>query len=376
MTTFGWRMRKRLVLVSWVLLLIGCGEAREEPTPPAEPSASSAPSAAPPCAADEHLAAWCGYKNAEDLAVTPDRRFLLATGFGTLPDSYLNEMMLFELAPRRRVNVNITLADNTWGDPGCSRVNTDLSPHGLDLVQRADGRHQVAITNHLPRETIEFFELAPDGEGWQLIWRGCVNAPADESFGAMFNDVALTIDGGFYATQMFDAQMPFEDLITAGENQEITGAVWRWDRDGGFSKLPGTEGSFPNGIALSPAENVLFVNHWFTGRTIRFNLETGQIEAEHLGGMADNLTLVGDDLWAAKHDMTLDDFFSACPADKVDCFLPFTIYRLSAADLTVLDEWSFDSTAFGFATVAIPADGRVWLGTAHGERIASFAPDA
>ena len=81
MTTFGWRMRKRLVLVSWVLLLIGCGEAREEPTPPAEPSASSAPSAAPPCAADEHLTAWCGYKNAEDLAVTPDRRFLLATGF-------------------------------------------------------------------------------------------------------------------------------------------------------------------------------------------------------------------------------------------------------------------------------------------------------
>ena len=239
MTTFGWRMRKRLVLVSWVLLLIGCGEAREEPTPPAEPSASSAPSAAPPCAADEHLTAWCGYKNPEDLAVTPDGRFLLATGFGTLPDSYLNEMMLFELAPRRRVNVNITHADNTWGDPGCSRVNTDLSPHGLDLVQRADGRHQVAITNHLPRETIEFFELAPDGEGWQLIWRGCVNAPADESFGAMFNDVALTIDGGFYATQMFDAQMPFEDLITAGENQEITGAVWRWDRDGGFSKLPG-----------------------------------------------------------------------------------------------------------------------------------------
>ena len=53
-----------------------------------------------PCSEDSRLTAWCGYKNAEDLVATPDGRFLLATGFGGLPDSYINEMMIIDFAEK------------------------------------------------------------------------------------------------------------------------------------------------------------------------------------------------------------------------------------------------------------------------------------
>ncbi len=278
---------------------------------------------------------------------------------------------MFDLETRSKAEIAVELAGASWGDPACERASTELSPHGLSLVRRDDGRHQVAITNHRPRETIELFELASDGGQWRLTWRGCVDAPD----GAMFNDVALTRDGAFYATEMYDAGLPFEELIEAGRNATDTGSVWHWDPDAGYSKVPGTQGSFPNGIALSADASVLFVNYWFSGRTIRLDPASGTIEAEHTGGKADNLTRTGDSLWAAKHDTTIDEFLEACPPEAPACDLPFTIYELSTSDLSVKRAWSFSSNVFGFATVAVPARGRVWLGTAHGERIASFAPE-
>ena len=51
------------------------------------------------CAADGAFTVWCGFKNPEDLALTPDNKFLLATGFGGIPESTLNEMSIIGLQP-------------------------------------------------------------------------------------------------------------------------------------------------------------------------------------------------------------------------------------------------------------------------------------
>ena len=92
-----------------------------------------------PCAADGTLTVWCGFKNPEDLAPTPDNKFLLATGFGGIPESTLNEMSIIELSTMQRSSVDIVLAENTWGDAGCQRSTLDFSTHGLDIKQRTDG---------------------------------------------------------------------------------------------------------------------------------------------------------------------------------------------------------------------------------------------
>ena len=326
-----------------------------------------------PCARDDVLTAWCGYKNPEDLAVTPDNQFLLATGFGGLPDPYVNEIVIINLSTMKKERAEIILADNTWGDPNCTRDNLDLSTHGLDIVQRKDGVSMLAVTNHVPRETIEFFELLQNKGSWQLRWRGCVDSPVvnDGARQPMFNDVALTKSGNFYATEMYNGKIAFEDVLSAGFAKKESGQVWFWSATNGFDPIPNTEGGFPNGIVVSPEEDVLFFNFWFTGETIKFDLATKEVLAKHVGGMADNLTISENSLWTIKHDMTLTEFFDKC-GDTINCFLPFSVYELDFENLKEKNMWNLDSSAFGFGTVATPADGKVWLGSARGDRIASF----
>jgi len=103
----------------------------------------------------------------------------------------------------------------------------------------------------------------------------------------------------------------------------------------------------------------------------KINLETAAVEFEHVAGMPDNLTNVNGDIWVATHDMTLDQL-AECPPTLAQCLIPFTIYNLSGVDLAEQAAYTFDSEAFGAATVAIPHHDKVWLGTFHGDRIASF----
>ena len=70
--------------------------------------------------------------------------------------------------------------------------------------------------------------------------------------------------------------------------------------------------------------------------------------------------------------MTFMEYAEGCPADSVNCFLPFSIYELDLDDLTEKNAWSFDSEIFGFGTVATPVGDAVWSGSAHGDRIARF----
>ena len=122
-----------------------------------------------PCAEDDTFTVWCGYKNPEDLAATPDGNYLLATGFGGIPEPVLNEMSLINLATMNRNSVDIKLSKNTWGDPNCERSSLDFSTHGLDIKRREDGKYMVAVTNHLPSETVELIELTSSHSSWGLV---------------------------------------------------------------------------------------------------------------------------------------------------------------------------------------------------------------
>ncbi len=362
-----------LAAMAAVGLLGGCGSdsgaqmAQEVSQPPAL-------AVTEPCAADGTFMVWCGYKNPEDLALTPDNKFLLATGFGGIPESTLNEMSIIELSTMQHGAVDIELAENTWGDASCQRSTLDFSTHGLDIKQRTDGSYMVAVTNHLPDETVELFELFSDGASWQLVWRGCVQSPVIES-GArlpMFNDVALTSDGAFYVTEMYNRMMPFDELIAAGVAGENTGVVWSWSADDGFQVVAGSQGSFPNGIVMNPAEDTLFVNYWFSGETTKLDLASGEVLSTHQGGRADNLTFAEGSVWAAKHDMTIMEYVEGCPPDATNCFLPFSVYELDPDDLSEKNSWRFDSAVFGFGTVATPVKESIWFGSAHGDRVARY----
>ena len=362
-----------LAAMASVAVLWGCGSDSDAQVAQ-EVSQRPALAVTEPCAADGTFTVWCGFKNPEDLAPTPDNKFLLATGFGGIPESTLNEMSMIELSTMQHGAVDVVLAENAWGDASCQRSTLDFSTHGLDIKQRTDGRYMVAVTNHLPDETVELFELVSTGASWQLVWRGCVKSPVIES-GArlpMFNDVALTSDGAFYVTEMYNRMMPFNELIAAGVAGENTGVVWSWSADDGFQVVAGSQGSFPNGIVMNPAEDTLFVNYWFSGETTKLDLASGEVLATHQGGRADNLTFAEGSVWAAKHDMTIMEYVDGCPADATNCFLPFSVHELDPDDLSEKNAWRFDSAVFGFGTVATPLKESIWFGSAHGDRVARY----
>lgn len=348
-----------LILTS---LLAACEKPGDDARVEAEPALASA------CPSDEKLTTVCGFQNPEDLALTPDGGYLVVTGYGGLPPaSQPGTLYLFNLATQTAVEPAITLADNIWGDPACTRDTTVFSPHGLSLVQRSDERYELAITNHLPRETIELFELAYEKDTtWSLTWRGCVDAAP----GKAHNDVTLTRSGQFYASSMYDMDA-LEALSAPDYVIADTGSVWHWRGAEGYRELPGTNGSFPNGLDLSDDEGSLYINYWISRRTVKYNLGTGQVEHTHEAGAPDNLTVIDGDIWVANHDHTLEEA-AQCTPEMTQCLLPFTIHVLSGEDLSVKESWSFNSTAFGVATVAIPVGDTVWLGTHHGDRMARF----
>ena len=61
-----------------------------------------------------------------------------------------------------------------------------------------------------------------------------------------------------------------------------------------------------------------------------------------------------------------------CDESIIQCPLPFTIHQLSLEDLEEINTYTFADKQMGAATVALPQDDKIWLGTFHGDRIASF----
>ena len=325
------------------------------------------------CLSDSKVTVYCEFSKPEDIVVLPDNRHLLISEFGAIvplsPENLPGQISLFDTESLQKKEIAITLGENDWGQMSCERDDLVFSPHGIDLNQRSDGHYQLAVVNHMPRETIEMFELLNIHNTWSLTWRGCVIAPEL----GYFNDVALRNDGSFFTTQMYKRGLSYLSLIYISYTKPDTGFVYQWDKEDGFIKVPSSDGSFPNGISIANDEKHLFINYVFNHRTSKLNLENFTIEAEHFSkGTPDNSSIDGDFIWVATQDNTGTDLLIHCDETVLQCSLPFTIFKLRQSDLSEVASFSFDQTQMGSVTVAVPHKNKVWLGTFLGDRMASF----
>ena len=231
------------------------------------------------CDNDEVFEIVCGFQNPEDLYLSPSETKIIVSEFGSLaPNTKFGDLVYFDLSTNKIEPISISYESNEWGDDTCSLEDKRMSPHGIDLIERDDGKYMLAVVNHLPRETIELFELV-ETNTLKLIWRGCVDAPQNK----YFNDIALKKDGSFYVTSMFDSNISEWSLVSASIFISNTGEVFYWRKDNGFEVVSNTSGSFPNGIDLSFDEKFLYINYWFSGLTVKFNLSNNSIDYEHFG---------------------------------------------------------------------------------------------
>ena len=333
------------------------------------------------CESDETFTVYCNYQNPEDLAVLPDGRHILVSEFGAIvplsPTNVQGNLSLLDTTDGRKKNLEIEMSDNVWGDPECQRDSMVLSPHGIDINERLDGSYQLAIVNHMPTETIELFELRAINDAWSLTWRGCVNAPVH----GYFNDVALSSNGSFYVSQMYDKNISLFMLAVLDNTKEDTGYVYHWRRQNGFERLVNTDGAFPNGVELSDDENNLFINYAFGNKTSKYNLLSKSIEASFsMNGIPDNITVDGDYIWVGAQDHSGLDSLIYCGVFAKDVFedpminqcpLPFAAYQLRQSDLSLVNSYKYSNTVMGTATVALSLNGQLYIGTYHGDRIAS-----
>lgn len=369
------RVRYRLsaagIAALWLVLGAACSN--DEPRPPKV--ADAAPSLAPvgaECSAENGMTPVCGFRNPEDLAVVPGGEMLLVSEMGAFLTDAPGALSMLDIAAqqRRGIDIDWTAPDaaERWGEADCPGPRIErFSPHGINLMTRGDGRHQLLVVNH-GDERIEFLELTGAGTDWQLRWRGCATPPGDP----FINDVAGLPDGGFVTTHMWDKGTPFEALVERLEADEPTGWVWHWRPASGFRKVPGSDELMPNGITAGPDGRTIFVNIYMGKRTVRIDLASGAEEGAFSVPSPDNVVYGADgQLWVASH--LNDPIEESCEAGHAGpCLLPFQVLRADPETMEAEVVFRHEGEPMGFATVALPHAGRIWLGTASGDRLASI----
>jgi sugar lactone lactonase YvrE len=375
-------------LLFTLLLIAACSQAPEpgveEEQPAAEAESSSAGLQADPsliqpaneptlldCQDMNGMRVHCGYRNPEDLVPLPGGSYLLVSEMGEFMADTPGQLSLLNLASGGREEIAID-----WPEPGSAslgRGSADcpspdvaaFSPHGIDLTALDDGTLQLLVVNHGQREAVEFFDVTQKGGTWQLAWQGCALPPGDP----FINDVAGRHDGGFYVTHMWDKHADFEAIgvrLTAGEN---TGWVWEWQPGSGFEKLEQSDELMPNGIAISADDSKIFVNIYMGNRTIRIDTATGEVEGAFEVRQPDNITVDDEgNLWVASHQH--DPLGQNCnQVTEGPCLLPYQIVRADPETLETEVMLRQEGPPMGYATVALKVGDRVYMGSAHGDRV-------
>ena len=302
----------------------------------------------------------CRFQNPEDMALAPDGRIIVSQ-FGGM-DGSPGSLVLYE--PRTRSLTTLfpvpsARIEQEWGDPRCAFPES-FSPHGIDLQTRSDGRHQLAVVNHAGRESVELFQVAADGA---LTWRGCAEAPE----GGYLNDVVVLRDGGFWTTRMLDQGSDTWAFLRAQLGFD-TGWVYVWSRAAGFSRLPGSDAPFPNGIEKSDDERYAYLNTFSGVRKI--DVATGEVAAERTMKPVDN-SYWGEDgrLLVASHTGSIAQMLACSSVPEGACGMPFEIVALDPEDLSEQVIIAHEGAPMGGATVALQRDGVYYLGTFAGDRM-------
>jgi len=329
------------------------------------------------CVPDKGLVPICGFQNPEDLAAVPDSEWIIVSQFGSMDGSKTGNLALFnpnqevlkpifpdgEEAAATKIDAS---GDTRWGSGDCPGMpGKSFSPHGLDLTQFADGRWRLLVVNHAPLESVEIFELQQQESLPQLTWRGCVLGPQE----AYFNDVVNLSDGGFLVTHMMPKSAEFIGAVK-GLLGVDTGYVLHWSPTEGFRQAAGTEAPFPNGIEVSPDEEILYVNIYMGGQVRKIRRSDGELLATAEVARPDNITW-GEDgrLLVASHVDELSELLACQELSSGACGFAFEIVALDPLTMERTTLLAHRGAPMGAATVALQIGTRFYLGTYAGDRL-------
>jgi len=349
------------------LVALGCGapEPSPEPAPEVTPAADApapdfAEYGATPCDAVGDIQFICDLISPEDLAVLPGAEWVIASGAqegGRLHLVNAGDKTTTVLFPRPGQTERLDAATYpTCPGPLAASEQEVFRGHGLYLKPGDGAIHTLYVVHHGTRESIEVFEVDADATPPDLTWVGCAPALSTLSL----NSVVALPDGGF--------------ATTSGPTDD----VWSWQTATGWTRIPGSEGSAPNGLEISRDGHWLYIAGWSQEKLTRISLGETPVQTEviDLGFRPDNvrMSLDGSVIFAAGHT----DKDGRSITDPREPLRETT--NVAAIDPETLEfRRIFEHPAMdGFvaSTTAMRIGDEMWLGSYRGDRIAYFpAPE-
>ncbi len=315
-----------------------------------------------------------GFRAPEDLELLPSGDLLIAeyggiTGArpGTLKVMRTDGSDAVTLLYPRPGTADTRGSGAAWGDPSCEPVGAALAPHGFHLGTGPGGVQRLLVVNHGTRESIEFFEVeGADTPDPAVAWRGCVVAP-DEVW---LNDVAGLRDGGFVASNMTPRGTTVMSLHENTTDSEQHGYALEWNAEGGWRRIPGTEGLLINGITVSPDETVVFANHYVGNKVVAYERSTGrELWSTEVDGPDNPSWTPEGTLLIAAHREDLEAVLACHERHEPFCGLAFGVVELDPATGALTEVYAGEGPPFGGATAAVIHDGTLYLGCFAGERL-------
>jgi hypothetical protein len=149
----------------------------------------------------------------------------------------------------------------------------------------------------------------------------------------------------------------------------VSGHVVLWDGSS-FNKVVGTEGSGPNGILLDENSGVLYVNYNQGDNLSAYDINSNTKKGSYFIQSPDNIFIKDNSIWLTSLDLQANDFGDC--AERMNCSLPFSVHQLDKENLERVAIYSFSKTVFGLPTIAVPHDGKIFMGSFHSDRIGYF----
>lgn len=319
---------------------------------------AAATPAAAQCAPDGDVQFVCGIPGPEDLLMIPGTPWVIASSRVSDDDGSL-------IAVDTRDLTGTTLYPSASSRPvpaaavfgGCPAGPTRFQPHGIALREGGGGGHTLYVVGHGQREAVEVFTLNATGPEPAVTWIGCIVAPE----GVSLNSVTPVPEGGIVVT----------NFNVAG------GELWEWSPSAGWSEVPGSQMSGPNGIVSSEDGRWLYVGGWGEEALVRISRGRDPVERAQVGVgyHIDNVR------WAPDGSLLAAGQYGSSTASIGGCLnggscdgVSSRVARVDPEALTARQLIDYPSNGlFPFGTAAIEVGNEMWFGgIGGGERIARF----
>ena len=306
-----------------------------------------------PCTPVGEIRFICTLVSPEDLAVVPGAEWLIASGNragGRLHLVSVRQKTATALFPTPKPNVRF----DRKAYPNCPGPIDIEKPdafraHGLYLGPGAGAVHTLYVVHHGTRESIEVFELNVGTAPPILTWVGCAPAPPKQ----VFNGVVALPSGGFAATS------------NAADVRQYLPAT-------GWSLVPGSEGTAPNGLEISKDGQWLYIAGWAEEKLTRLSLGRTPIQKDvvKLGFRPDNVRFSPDGsvLFAAGHT---DKDGRSIVEPREPLRETSNVARIDPKTLEFRRIFQHPAiNGFVTSTTGIQIGNELWLGSQRGDRIA------